>query len=189
MQSAFSNLVYPSEKLSSLGQHMVFVGCTVDASFPFFCLIFLIRTLISSWSRVMTRTCSKAFEVLLGSEGRVAQSHFRLMPLEDNSGKCQTGQSKWIIRIQFLYLVDVHIKCLIIALRGWWHSSPYHTWEKREAQRSKLAQKSCISWDLTQSTFAINQAFSSKLQHMDAVNYEKRKVLLSKFWPTTDSRI
>lgn len=47
-QSAFSNLVYPTEKLSSLGQHMVFAGCTVDAGFLFFCLIFFIRTLISS---------------------------------------------------------------------------------------------------------------------------------------------
>lgn len=114
-QSTFSNLVYPSEKLSSLGQHMVFVGCAVDASFPFFCLIFLTRTLISSWSRVTRRTCSKAFE----SDGRVAQNHFRPMPLEDNSGKYQTSQSKWIIRTEFSCLIHVHIKCLIITLRGW----------------------------------------------------------------------
>lgn len=32
-QSTFSNLVYPAEKLSSIRQHMVLVGCIVDASF------------------------------------------------------------------------------------------------------------------------------------------------------------
>ena len=47
-QSTFSNLVYPAEKLSSLGQHMVLVGCIVDASFLVFCLICLVRTLVSS---------------------------------------------------------------------------------------------------------------------------------------------
>lgn len=50
------------------------------------------------------------------SDVRVAQNHFRPMPLEDNSGKCQTGQSKWIIRIEVLCLINVHIKCLIITL-------------------------------------------------------------------------
>lgn len=128
-QSTFSNLVYPAEKLSSLGQHMVLVGCIVDASFLVFCLICLVRTLVSSWSRVMRRICSKAFEVLLVSDVRGAQNHFRPMPLEDNSGKCQSGQNKWIVRIEVLCLINVHIKCLIITLRGCWHSSPFHSWE------------------------------------------------------------
>ena len=137
-------------------------------------------------SRVMRRTCTKAFEVLLVSDVRVAQNHFRPMPLEDNSGKCQTGQSKWIIRIEVLCLINVHIKCLIITLSLISFISISHMRNMR-LTCPKFMHK--LNFDSKVHSPSINQAFSSKLQHMDTVNYEKSKVLLSKLWPTTDCKI
>lgn len=134
----------------------------------------------------MRRTCTKAFEVLLVSDVRVAQNHFRPMPLEDNSGKCQTGQSKWIIRIEVLCLINVHIKCLIITLSLISFISISHMRNMR-LTCPKFMHK--LNFDSKVHSPSINQAFSSKLQHMDTVNYEKSKVLLSKLWPTTDCKI
>lgn len=165
-QSTFSKSVYPTEKLSSLGQHMVFVGCIVDASFPFFRLFFYKDVnfiMEAEWKELAV----KPFEVLPASDVRVAQNHFRSVTQGTTVRKCQNCQSKWVIRIEVLCLVlsDVHIKYFIITPRGRLYSSPFHRWEKRGSEKQTCPKVMCkLRFD---SKYIHHQAFSSQATAWD----------------------